>query len=136
MVSRAITRYIRIAPRKVRQVIDLVRGKPVLKAGALLGNLPKRPAMYIKRTLFSAIDSADKRLHIPASELYISLIKADTGPVLKRFRAMSMGRAGEILHRTTNITVELDRIKTEDRRQKTEDRGQKIKTKKTETIRS
>jgi len=112
MISNASARYIRIGTRKVRKVMDLVRGMPVLKAEALLSNLSKRPCLYIKRVLKSAVDSADKRLHIPASSLYISVIKADQGPIIKRFRAASMGRASGIKHRTTHIILELDKIKT------------------------
>ncbi len=111
MISKASARYIRIGPRKVRKVMDLVRGMSAVKADALLSNLSKRPCIYIKRVLKSAVDSADKRFHVPASSLYISMIKADQGPVIKRFRAASMGRASEVLHRTTHIILELDKIK-------------------------
>ena len=111
MVTRAIARYIRISPRKTRKVIDLVRGMPVVKAEALLKTLQKRPCVYIMRLLSSAIDSADKNSHLSPADLRISLIKADQGPMLKRFRAASMGRATMIKHRTSHITLELDRIK-------------------------
>jgi len=94
--------------------MDLIRGMNVVKADALLDNLSKRPCLYIKRVLKAAVDSADKRFHIPAANLYISLIKADGGPLIKRFRAASMGRATEILHRTTHIMLELDKIKVQE----------------------
>ena len=96
--------------------MDLIRGMPAVKADALLNNLSKRPCLYIKRVLKSAVDSADKRFHVPASSLYISLIKADQGPLIKRFRAASMGRATEILHRTTHIILELDKIKVQEKK--------------------
>ena len=111
MITKASAKYIRIGPRKVRKVMDLVRGMSAVKADALLSNLSKRPCIYIKRVLRSAVDSADKLFHIPASSLYISMIKADPGPIIKRFRAASMGRASEWLHRTTHIMLELDKIK-------------------------
>jgi large subunit ribosomal protein L22 len=111
VITKASAKYIRISTRKVRKVMDLIRGMPAVKADALLNNLSKRPCLYIKRVLKSAVDSADKRFHVPASSLYISLIKADQGPLIKRFRAASMGRATEILHRTTHIILELDKIK-------------------------
>ena len=60
MITRASARYIRISPRKVRKVMDLVRGMNVIKADALLSHLSKRPCIYIKRVLRSAVDSADK----------------------------------------------------------------------------
>ena len=110
MVTRAIARYIRVSPRKTRKVIDLIRGLPAVKAEAVLDNIERRPTIYIKRLLRSAIDSADKKLNLSPADLYISLIKADQGPILKRHRAMSMGRAGMIKHRTTHITLELERI--------------------------
>jgi len=111
MVIKAIARYIRISPRKTRKVIDLVRGLPVVKAEAILVTLNKRPTLYIKRLLHSAVDGADKRFSISPANLYISSIKADQGPMLKRFRAASMGRATMIRHRTTHITLELGEIK-------------------------
>ena len=110
MVTRAIARYIRVSPRKTRKVIDLVRGMPVVKAEALLETLQKGPCVYVRRLLSSAIDSADKNSHLSPADLRISLIKADQGPMLKRFRAASMGRATMIRHRTSHITLELDRI--------------------------
>ena len=116
MITKASAKYIRISTRKTRRVMDLVRGMPVVKAEALLDNLSKRPCLYIKRVLKSAVDSADKRFHVPASSLYISLIKADQGPIIKRFRAASMGRATEILHRTTHIILELDKIKVHEKK--------------------
>lgn len=116
MITKASAKYIRISTRKTRKVMDLVRGMPAVKADALLSNLSKRPCIYIKRVLRSAVDSADKRFHIPAANLYISLIKADGGPLIKRFRAASMGRATEILHRTTHITLELDKIKVSEKK--------------------
>ncbi|OGW71989.1 MAG: 50S ribosomal protein L22 [Omnitrophica bacterium GWA2_41_15] len=116
MITKASAKYIRISTRKVRKVMDLIRGMPAVKADALLNNLSKRPCLYIKRVLKSAVDSADKRFHVPASSLYISLIKADQGPLIKRFRAASMGRATEILHRTTHIILELDKIKVHEKK--------------------
>jgi large subunit ribosomal protein L22 len=134
MITKASAKYIRISTRKTRRVMNLVRGMPVIKADALLSNLSKRPCIYIKRVLKSAVDSADKRFHIPASSLYISLIKADGGPLIKRFRAASMGRATEILHRTTHIMLELDKIKVPEKKitidsEKTEKKVTRKKTK-------
>lgn len=110
MVSRAVARYIRVSPRKTRKVIDLIRGLNVVDAEALLNTINKRPTGYIKRLLRSAVDSADKKFNLSPADLYISSVKADQGPMLKRYRAASMGRATTIRHRTTHITVELERI--------------------------
>ncbi|MCX5692307.1 MAG: 50S ribosomal protein L22 [Candidatus Omnitrophica bacterium] len=134
MITKSSARYIRISPRKTRKVMDLVRGMSVVKAEALLNNLSKRPCLYIKRVLKSAVDSADKLFHIPASSLYISLIKADQGPIIKRFKAASMGRASEFLHRTSHIIIELDKIKVPEKKvaidsEKTEKKTAKKKLK-------
>ncbi len=128
MITKASAKYIRISTRKTRKVMDLVRGMSVIKAEALLNNLNKRPCLYIKRVLKSAVDSADKRFHVPASSLYVSLIKADQGPLIKRFRAASMGRATEILHRTTHIILELDKIKVSEKKVIVEAEKEKPKT--------
>jgi len=116
MISKASAKYIRMSTRKTRKVMDLIRGMSVVKADALLSNLNKRPCLYIKRVLRAAVDSADKRFHVPASNLCISLIKADQGPLIKRYRAASMGRATECLHRTTHIILELDKIKIQEKK--------------------
>jgi len=133
MVTKAIARYVRISPRKTRKVVDLVRGLPAPKAEAILDTLEKRPTLYIKRLLLSALDSADKRFHASPADLYISLIKVDQGPMLKRYRAASMGRATMIKHRTSHITLELDRIKRPEKRvdkgEGTRDKGAGKKTK-------
>ncbi|MBU0759491.1 MAG: 50S ribosomal protein L22 [Candidatus Omnitrophica bacterium] len=111
MVSRAIARYIRISTRKTGNVLDLVRGKSVVKAETILNTVNKRPAIYIKQLLHSAVDSAEKKLKLTPAELYISMVKADKGPMLKRYRAATMGRSTMIKHRTTHVTLELDKIK-------------------------
>jgi len=111
MVARAIARYIRTSPRKTRKVIDLIRGLPVTKAQMVLTSINKRPSLYIKRLLHSALDTADKKFSLSASDLYISSVRADGGPMLKRYRAASMGRATMIRHRTSHIILELDRLK-------------------------
>jgi len=112
MVSRAILRYLRLSPRKVRQVIDLVRGKDVDTAQAILSNLHKRPALFVLKLLRSAIANAEYK-GFKGRRLYISKITADQGPMLKRYRAVPFGRADMIRHRTTHITIELDEIKEE-----------------------
>ncbi|MBU1888197.1 MAG: 50S ribosomal protein L22 [Candidatus Omnitrophica bacterium] len=111
MVSRAIARYIRISTRKTGNVLDLVRGKSVVKAETILDTINKRPAIYIKQLLRSASDSAEKRFKLSPAELYISMVKADKGPMLKRYRAATMGRATMIKHRTTHVILELDKMK-------------------------
>lgn len=110
MVSKAVLRYLRISPRKVRQVINLVRGKDVDTAEVILNHLNKRPAVYVLKLLKSAIANAEYK-GFKGRRLYISKITADGGPMLKRYRAVPFGRADMIRHRTTHITIELDEFK-------------------------
>ncbi len=112
MIAKAKSRYIRISPRKFRQIIPLVKGKRVEEAIALLSSVNKRASVYAIEVLKSALNNA-KKLHedIETSNIYISKMIADCGPILKRFRAASMGRAVMIKKRMSHITVELDELK-------------------------
>lgn len=112
MVSKAYARFIRVSPRKMRQVADVIRGKSVYEAISVLTNLNKRSAELAEEVVRSAMSNAKRNPDIKDERLYISRIMVDGGPMLKRFRAMSMGRAGMIRHRTSHITVELDLIPT------------------------
>lgn len=107
MIAKAENKFVRIAPRKVREVINLIRGEDTRKAQALLCNLNRRPVATVQKTLTSAIANA-KSKGIEEGQLYISRITADEGPMWKRFRAVSFGRATEIFRRTTHLRIELD----------------------------
>ncbi len=109
MITRARARFVRISPRKTRQVIKLIKDKNVIEALALLDSIEKKSALYIKRVLKSAVADAEKKARLKPGELYISKILADGGPMWKRYRAASMGRATMIRRRTCHITVELDK---------------------------
>ena len=114
MVSKAILRYERLSPRKFRLIIPLVKGKRAEEAIAILGAVKKKASGYGIDLLKSAIANAKvKNQGIDTSTLYISKMIADPGPMLKRFRAASMGRASMIHKHTSHLTVELDVIKTE-----------------------
>jgi large subunit ribosomal protein L22 len=104
MEATAITRYLRISPRKMRLVIDAVRRKSVSDALALLANLKKKGAKLAAKTVKSAAANA-KVKKMDENNLYIREIKADGGPSLKRYMARSMGRADVILKRMTHLTV-------------------------------
>jgi large subunit ribosomal protein L22 len=106
MEAKAITRYIRIAPRKMRIVIDTVRYQPVSKAFATLDHLKKKAAKLASKTLKSAVANA-KVKKMDEARLYVREIKADGGPTLKRHMSRSMGRADVILKRMTHLTVVL-----------------------------
>ena len=109
MVSKAIGRHIRVAPRKVRQVINLIRGEDVTHALAVLKALNKDAAQPVGKVLKSALSNAIKQANIRESDLYIGRISADEGPMLKRAKAQAMGRSTTIRRRTSHIYVELER---------------------------
>jgi large subunit ribosomal protein L22 len=110
MVTRAVLRYARISPRKVRPVVPLVKGKRPEEAIAILFSVKKKASQLLIDLLRSALANAKRMQGVDMSALYVSRIVADGGPQMKRFRAASMGRAGMIRKRTSHITVELDRI--------------------------
>lgn len=107
MIVKAEGKYLRISPRKVRQVIDLIRDKDVMFAKNLLVVLNKRPKEYLIKLLNQAIANA-KVKGFNQDQLYISKITCDGGPMWKRFKAAAFGRAQPILKRTAHIKIELD----------------------------
>lgn len=111
MIAQASVNFVHISPRKVRYVLDHIRGKSVLQAQAILTGSPRRGAGIVAKLLHQALDAAEKNSQVKGSDLKVSKVLADGGPVMKRFRAMSMGRAGRIRKRTSHIVLELDRIR-------------------------
>jgi large subunit ribosomal protein L22 len=108
MEVRAITRYVRIAPRKARLVTELIKGKPVEEAFTILKFVPKKAARLVDKTLRSAVANAEQNPNIDVDTLYIKRIYVDGGPTMKRWRARAMGRATKIIKRSSHITVILD----------------------------
>lgn len=111
MIAKACVKFIRISPRKVRYVIDLIREKKVSEAQGILNGTPRRAGDIIRKLLNQALDAAQKNSQVAAIDLMVSKVIADGGPVMKRFRAASMGRASVIRKRTSHITLELDLTK-------------------------
>ena len=109
MIATAKGRYIRVSPTKVRQVINLIRGKDVNTSVAMLTHINKGSTESISKVLNSAISNA-KQKGLNEDQLFISKITADPGPSWKRFRAAAFGRATRILKRTSHLTIELDLI--------------------------
>ena len=107
----AIARYVRISSRKVKIVIDLIRGKSVADAKAILMYTPKAASEPVLKVLNSAIANAENNLDIPADQLFVAEVFANQGPTLKRFRPRAQGRATRIRKRTSHITVILDQVK-------------------------
>ncbi|USG66058.1 50S ribosomal protein L22 [Brevibacillus ruminantium] len=108
MEAKAIARYIRIAPRKVRLVVDLIRGKQVGEALAILKHTPKAASPVVEKLLKSAIANAEHNYEMDPNGLVVGKIFVDQGPTLKRFRPRAMGRASRIHKRTSHITVVLN----------------------------
>jgi large subunit ribosomal protein L22 len=107
MKAKAIARYIRIAPRKVRLVIDLIRGKAVGDAVAILRLTPKAASPVVEKVLNSALANAEHNYSLDVNSLVVSEAFVDQGPTLKRFRPRAMGRASKIHKRTSHITLVL-----------------------------
>ena len=107
MIVKAEAKFLRLKPTKVRQVMDLIRGKDVLESKSLLTVLNVRPKEYMLKILNQAIANA-KVKGFNADQLYISKIVCDVGPAWKRFKAAAFGRASPILKRTAHIKIELD----------------------------
>lgn len=105
---RAIARYIRISPYKVRQVLDIIRGKDYLEAVAVLKHTNKSSSDVLIKLLNSAAANAENNLGLNVNDLYVAECFADQGPTLKRIRPRAKGRAYRILKRTSHITVILD----------------------------
>ena len=107
MIARAEAKYVRISPTKIRPVIELVKGANVEGAISKLGLVNKKGAHYLSKVLKSALSNA-KNKGYQEDKLFISKLVANPGPVLKRFRAASFGRASMIRKRTSHIVAELD----------------------------
>ena len=107
----ATAKYIRISSSKVKAVIDLIRGKQVSEAKAILENTPKAACEPVLKLLNSAVANAENNLEMNRDNLYVAEVYANMGPTLKRFRPRAKGRATSIRKRTSNITIVLDEAK-------------------------
>ncbi len=105
---RATAKYVRISPFKVRIVLDIIKGKPVTEAVAILENTPKAASEPLLKLVNSAIANAENNMNLARNDLFIAECYADEGPTLKRIQAESKGRAYRINKRTSHITVVLD----------------------------
>jgi large subunit ribosomal protein L22 len=104
----AKVKYVRISSSKVKLVIDLIRGKNVMEAIAVLKNTPKAASSIVEKLLNSAIANAENNQGLLKDDLIIAEVFADQGPTLKRFRPRAQGRATKIRKRTSHITIILD----------------------------
>ena len=105
MEAKAVAKYIRIAPRKIRVVMDLIRGKNIGEAFAILKYTPKVGADVIEKVLKSAVSNAEHNNDMNVDNLFISAAYVDQGPTLKRIHPRSRGQAFKILKRSSHVTV-------------------------------
>ena len=105
MESKAVAKYVRVSPRKVRLIMDQIRGKKVEEALNLLAFAPQKSATILRKLVNSAVANAEQNSDVDVDNLYINKIFANEGPSLKRFRPRAMGRATRIIKRTSHMTV-------------------------------
>ena len=105
METQAVAKYVRIAPRKVRRVVDLVRGQYVDEALRTLQFLPNRAARHVGKVIQSAAANAENNFAMDMENLKITTAFVDQGPTMKRIQPRAMGRAYRILKRSSHITV-------------------------------
>lgn len=103
--AKAIARTVRIAPRKTRLIIDLIRGKSVGEARAILKNQPQRAARVIEKVLNSAVSNAVNNNKLEEENLYVKTCYVDEGIVMKRAKMDSRGHVGRNDHKTSHITI-------------------------------
>jgi large subunit ribosomal protein L22 len=111
MEGRASAKYVRIAPRKVRRSIDMIRGRHVEDARRVLRFSQLGPNPVVLKVLNSAVANAEQRNAIPEN-LYVAGAWVDEGPTLKRFRPRAYGRATRIRKRTSHVTVEVKTLRS------------------------
>lgn len=97
--------YVRIAPRKVQIVLDLIRGKDTETAMAILKHTPKSACEYLEKLLKSAVANAENNFNMDKDNLYVSECYVCPGPIMKRIMPRAQGRAFRILKRTSHVTI-------------------------------
>ena len=105
MEAKAHLRYARISPRKVQIVCDLIRGKSVAQANAILMGTPKAASELLLKLLKSAAANAENNHQMDPEKLYVSACYANPGPIIKRIRPRAQGRAFRINKRTSHVTI-------------------------------
>jgi len=110
MEVKAVAKFVRISPRKVRPVMDQIRGKRVDEALNLLAFAPQKGAYLLKKVVQSAVANAEQNTNMDVDTLYIKRVYADEGPTLKRFRPRALGRATRIRKRSSHLTVILEEV--------------------------
>ncbi|OPY59739.1 MAG: 50S ribosomal protein L22 [Pelotomaculum sp. PtaU1.Bin035] len=105
MEAKATAKFIRISPRKVREVVDLIRGKNIQEALAILRYTPRRASEAVTKVVKSAAANAEHNKQAIRDELFVTAAYVDQGPTLKRFQPRAMGRADILRKRSSHITI-------------------------------
>jgi len=133
MEVKAKARFIRMSPRKVRLVVDVIRGKKVGEARTQLQFMKKAAAEPVLKLLNSAVANASHNFDLNEASLFVKEVRADEGPTLGRWRARAFGRAAPIRKRTTHISMILEdktkKLETEKKDEKSESKKEKTSKK-------
>ncbi len=105
METKAVEKYIRMSPRKIRYVVDMIKSKPIEDAVDILSLTPREAAAVVKKAIQSAVANATENHKMKEEDLFISRILVNEGPTLKRFRPRARGRATRIRKRTSHLSV-------------------------------
>ncbi len=105
MQVKAVARYVRVSPQKVRWMAEAIKGKPVEKALATIKFMPQKAAGIVEKVLRSAVANAEQMPDVDIDDLVVGNLIADSGPMLKRFAAKARGRGTRILKKTSHVTV-------------------------------
>jgi large subunit ribosomal protein L22 len=108
--ARAVARYVRMSPTKVRRVIALVKGRTLRDALDILRYSPQAAAEPLRKVIASAAANAENNHDLDVDTLVVAVATADEGPTLKRIRPRAQGRAYRVLKRTSHITVEVESV--------------------------
>jgi len=103
--TKAVEKYIRMSPRKIRYVVDMIKSKPIEDAIDILSLTPRKAAAVVKKAIQSAVSNATENHKMKEEDLFISRILVNEGPILKRFRPRARGRATKIRKRTSHLSV-------------------------------
>ncbi len=105
METKTVEKYIRMSPRKIRYVVDMIKSKPIEDAIDILSLTPRAAAVVVKKAIQSAVANATENHKMKEEDLFISRILVNEGPTLKRFRPRARGRATRIRKRTSHLSV-------------------------------
>jgi ribosomal protein L22, bacterial type len=106
--AKAVAKYVRISPQKAGLVMNMIRGKDVNEALAILKFTPNKAAGIVEKVLKSAIANAENNFGLDRDNLYVAKAVADQGPIMKRMMPRAMGRSNLMRRRTSHITVVVD----------------------------